>query len=378
MNETSICSFLDHWGPSHVLQVYDPRMDMQGLLIVDNTSLGPGLGGIMVSHAFTPREMHERARAKTWTCALLDIGFGGAAAGIRADPSAANKADLIRSFARMIAFSVPWLYIATPDLNAGQAEMATFADEVGDWQGATGKPERMQGIPHELGVVSFGIGVAIESCLSVADPRMHLPGTLAEAKVAIQGHGDVGITLAKYLAHKGASLVAICDEDRTIHDPQGIDVESIPRDPSGHVEGRIPGRDEGARVLPVEDISKVECDLLVCTTDRLTLSEDTIKYVQARCIVEGAPVRLSPTTQRYLHKHGVLVLPDLVVAAGGTISSFAEYQGISTERAFSMIESRIGNTMSTLIQGALQRDEPVRKLAEETAKERLAKAMEAR
>jgi glutamate dehydrogenase (NAD(P)+) len=36
---------VDEWGPEKILQVYDPDTGMKGVLVIDNTSTGPGKGG---------------------------------------------------------------------------------------------------------------------------------------------------------------------------------------------------------------------------------------------------------------------------------------------------------------------------------------------
>ena len=33
---------VDEWGPEKILQVYDPDTGMRGVLVIDNTSTGPG------------------------------------------------------------------------------------------------------------------------------------------------------------------------------------------------------------------------------------------------------------------------------------------------------------------------------------------------
>src|ERR671913_2568857 len=80
----------DEWGPEKVLQVYDPDTEMKGVLVIDNTSTGPGKGGIRFAQSVTPLEIFRLARTMTWKCAAAGLPFGGAKGGIIADP---NKVD---------------------------------------------------------------------------------------------------------------------------------------------------------------------------------------------------------------------------------------------------------------------------------------------
>ena len=49
----------DEWGPEKVLQVYDPDTGMEGVLVIDNTSTGPGKGGIRFAESVTPSEIFK-------------------------------------------------------------------------------------------------------------------------------------------------------------------------------------------------------------------------------------------------------------------------------------------------------------------------------
>ena len=221
-DNVNVPGFLDRWGPENVVQVYDPQLDIRGVLVIDNTALGPGKGGIRISSTVTPLEVFNLARTMTWKCALADIPFGGAKSGIRADPFKVDKNKLMRAFARLIAQYVPQKYIAAPDMNVGENEIEAFVTEVGDLDAATGKPAKLGGIPHELGTTGFGVGVALETSLGLIGKKLGLPEELSQVRVAIQGFGNVGIGIAKFLANKGAKIVAINDFWGGVYNKKGI------------------------------------------------------------------------------------------------------------------------------------------------------------
>ncbi|GAH14283.1 unnamed protein product, partial [marine sediment metagenome] len=119
-------NLLDSWGPEEVIQVYDPNTGMQGFLVIDNTALGPGKGGIRISSTVTPLEVFGLARAMTWKCALADIPFGGAKSGIRADPYTIDKLKFVKEFAKKIAPSVPSRYVSAPvSIDAENSKVST-------------------------------------------------------------------------------------------------------------------------------------------------------------------------------------------------------------------------------------------------------------
>ncbi|MBI2633847.1 MAG: Glu/Leu/Phe/Val dehydrogenase, partial [Parcubacteria group bacterium] len=66
----------DKFGPEYVVKVYDPKIGMEGFLVVDNTARGPGKGGIRMTSNVTAEEVFRLARTMTWKNALADIPFG--------------------------------------------------------------------------------------------------------------------------------------------------------------------------------------------------------------------------------------------------------------------------------------------------------------
>ncbi|MBS7636721.1 Glu/Leu/Phe/Val dehydrogenase [Candidatus Bathyarchaeota archaeon] len=162
--------FADEWGPEKILQVYDSETKMKGILVIDNTALGPGKGGIRMTSTVDIEEVFRLARTMTWKCALAELPFGGAKSGIIADPekiSKEEKNNLIRAFAIAIKPLSPSLYIAGPDINTGE-EMAIYAIANGNLNSCTGKPAYMCvrpgekcGIPHEYGSTAYGVFHAI-------------------------------------------------------------------------------------------------------------------------------------------------------------------------------------------------------------------------
>ena len=98
--------FADEWGPEKILQVYDSEVGMKGVLVIDNTTLGPGKGGIRMLPTVTIEEIFRLARTMTWKCALAKIPFGGAKSGIIADPkqmSEKKKMEIINGIMELRA-----------------------------------------------------------------------------------------------------------------------------------------------------------------------------------------------------------------------------------------------------------------------------------
>ena len=100
-----VLKFADEWGPEKILHVYDPEIEMKGVLVIDNTTLGPGKGGIRMLSTVTAEEIFHLARTMTWKCALAELPFGGAKSGILVNPkriSREKKMEIIRAFSRAL------------------------------------------------------------------------------------------------------------------------------------------------------------------------------------------------------------------------------------------------------------------------------------
>jgi len=378
LKESNVSALFDTWGPGQILHVYDPEINMQGLLVIDNTTMGPGCGGIKIDPYLTPNKTFQQARTMTWASALADVKLGGAAGGIRGNPLEIDRIKFIKSFAKEVSPYVPDQYIASPYPYTGKEEMAAFAEEVGDRKGATGKPERMGGIPYEFGAIGLGMGVAIEECIRSLQSSRSFPENFSDIRIAIQGFEHIGSSLAKHLMNKGLKIIAISDEWSTIYDPSGIDINGILQYSSAVTESTSLKRCKGIKKLPKNDIQHVDCDILVCTTGNCIVTHENLQNLNVKCIVEGINHPVTPIAEQIFHEKGILVLPDLVTMIGSAICSYAEYNRDTPEMAFSLIEKKIKMVTKEVIHPSLNSNIPPRRIAEEIAKEKIRQAMEAK
>jgi glutamate dehydrogenase/leucine dehydrogenase len=368
----------DEFGPEYVVKVRDPRLGMEGVLVIDNTNLGPGKGGIRMTPTVNEEEVRRLARAMTWKTALAGLPFGGAKSGIVMPPEVlrdkALKKKFVQSFARLLKPFLVKKYIAAPDVNSAEEEMRWFADAAGDWRATTGKPAnyvkkgaakgKWRGLPHELGSTGFGVAHAA----AVAAELKKIP--LRGATVAIEGFGNVGTFAMKYLIEMGATVVAVADSRKTAYLPGGLDHKKLLniKKKTGSVANY-----PGARVLDHDDIFGIEVDLLIPAAVTDVIHDGNKASVKARIIVEGANIPMRGEIEAYLHKKGILIVPDFVANAGGVISSYAEYQGYSPESMFRMVRRKVSEATRAVISESLRKKENPREVAMRLAQKRVAK-----
>lgn len=376
LDQVDVSAFPDRWGPELVIHAYDPETNMRGVLVIDNTARGPGKGGMRIAPDVTARQVFRLARTMTWKNALADLPFGGAKAGIRADPFKTDRTMQVRSFARMVAPYVPSRWISAPDMNVGQNEIEAFVNEVGDLRAATGKPEHLGGIPHETGTTGFGVAVAIEAMLQRVKGEMPLPQSLHDVRVAIQGFGNVGSELARFLCARGARVVAICDYWSGIHDENGIDFAKVAKFAYAKSESQSLGNCKDAKKIPRSGIFDVDCDVFVPAAVGNVITTETAPRLKAKAVVEAANNPTTSDAEGFLHKKGVLVLPDILVSSGGVIGSYAEYKGKTADEAFALIDSKIRENTTIVLDRSLDTETIPRIVAMEIAMERVANAVQ--
>jgi len=369
--------FADEWGPEKVLQVYDSSTGMKGILVIDNTALGPGKGGIRMTPTVNLEEVFRLARTMTWKCALAELPFGGAKSGIIADPkkiSKEEKMNLVKAFAVTLKPLSPSQYVAAPDINMGEEEMAAYALANGSLKSCTGKPSDMCvrpgekcGIPHEYGSTGYGVfhaaRVAAES----------IGATSKGATVAIDGFGNVGSFSAKYLGEYGAKIVAVSDSRGCVYDPDGLDYQKLGKvkEETGSVVNYEPGR-----ILKQEELFELPVDILVPASVPDVINERNVEKIKAKLVVEAANIPATQEIEERLHNKGVLIVPDIIANAGGVISSYAEYVGHNPQGMFEMVEERIVRNVGLVIRKARAGKTTLRSSALKIAQERVRKAME--
>lgn len=369
-------NFADQFGPEYVIEVYDKKIGLKGVLIIDNRNLGPGKGGIRMTPTVDVPEVFRLARTMTWKCALAELPFGGAKAGIKASPedikNPTRKKALIQAFSKALKPVVPKLYIAGPDVNTGEKEMQWFFEANGDWRACTGKPASVCmklfgkkgekcGIPHEYG--STGFGVAHATVVATKHIGLNIKG----ATVAIEGFGNVGTFAAQHLSDMGAKIVAVSDSKGVIYNENGLDVKKLYyiKQKTGSVVNFK------GKVLSNEKIFELPVDVVIPAALPDVINKDNVNKVKTKIVVEAANIPTTPEMEEILHKRGILVVPDFVANAGGVISSYAEYRGHNPKRMFELVEQKIKRNVKIVLDRAKKENVKPRDAAVRIAQERI-------
>lgn len=377
---TSAWEEIDEWGPEKVLQVYDPDTGMKGVLVIDNTSTGPGKGGIRFAPSVTPLEIFRLARTMTWKCAAAGLPFGGAKGGIIADPNKVDRVSWMKSFAKMIRPYCPSQYIAATDVGTTELDMAIFAHEIGDMRACTGKPSELGGIPHELGTTGYGVSVALQTAFDILkELKIIQLSQKSQTRVVIQGFGNVGSFAARFLDQNGVKVVGVSDVSGFIYNKEenGLNIPKLMKDMKGKAK-LSDLKDYGYDIRDKDEIFEIALDIFIPAAMGGVINNKTSSKLVGngvKMVVEAANIPTTSDAGEYLHKNKIWIIPDFLANAGGVIGSFVEYQGRTEKEAFDLIEYKISKNIKEVLTEAIMKEENPRKIATELSKQIVYRAM---
>jgi glutamate dehydrogenase (NAD(P)+) len=302
----------------------------EGYRVTHNIARGPSKGGIRYHPDVSLSEVKSLAMWMTWKCALMNIPFGGAKGGVICNPKELSRMELQKMTRRYTTEIIneigPEKDIPAPDVGTDPSVMAWIFDTYSMNKGhsvlgvVTGKPLNVGGSLGRLEATARGAMYCIRE--AIRKQELSFDGL----RVAVQGFGNVGSYLAKFMHDQGAKVITVSDSTSGIYNPDGIDVELA----LAHKQetGALAGL-RGTEPVSNDDLLLLECDVLApCALEQVITSENADK-VKARIICEGANGPVTPAADEILDERGILVLPDILANAGGVVVSYFEWvQGL--------------------------------------------------
>jgi glutamate dehydrogenase (NAD(P)+) len=368
---------IDEWGPEKIVCVSDARTQMRGVLVIDNTARGMGKGGTRMSPTIGVTEVARLARNMTWKWAGVDLFYGGAKAGIQADPSASSKEEVLRAFVRALRNEVPEEYVFGLDVGLTEADAAIILDEVGRG-GAVGTPDALGGLPYDqLGVTGYGVAETVDTAAQFAGL------STSALSASIQGFGAVGAATASRLDELGATVVAVSTSQGGLYNPDGLDVAELLALRGQRGDALVDDYADAKPLSAGEELT-VDADVLIPAALQDVIDTDLARTLPARIVVEGANLPSSPAAQQVLHDRGVIVVPDFIANAGGVVAAAvamdSRFSGIRPEPAavFDNISTKLRACTHEVLQESRRQRLSTHRVARATAQARVAEAMRLR
>jgi glutamate dehydrogenase (NAD(P)+) len=295
-----------------------------GYRVQYNFARGPAKGGIRYHPGVTLDEVTALAFWMTWKCSVVDLPFGGGKGGVTCDPSKLSMGELERITRRYAAELVevigPDKDVPAPDVGTTPQIMAWFMDTY-SMHVRQNVPGVVTGKPLEIGgsrgrVEATGRGVSIVALAELERLKI----SPKNARVVVQGFGNVGSFAARFLSEAGCKVVGISDVTGGYVNEKGIDVKGAIAYAQEHHS--LDGYRGGDRM---SDVLEVDCDVLVPAALENVFTIKNARSVKAKLIVEGANGPTTPEADLIFRERGIVVIPDIVANAGGVIVSYFEW-----------------------------------------------------
>ena len=297
----------------------------QGYRVQHSIARGPSKGGIRYHPGVTLDEMKALAMWMTWKCAVVNIPFGGAKGGITVNPkklSLGENERMTRRYTSEISILLGHdRDIPAPDVYTNSQTMAWIMDTFSMTKGystlgvVTGKPLAVGGSAGRQEATAEGCVVAIEE----AAKRLSLP--LNNATAAVQGFGNAGSAVARFLGDAGARVVAVSDSKGAIYDKRGLAIDAVfsAKDKKGTVTAA-----RGEKITN-EEILELPVDILVPAALEGVITRTNAPRIKAQIVAEAANGPTTPDADDILRSRGVVVIPDILANAGGVTVSYFEW-----------------------------------------------------
>ena len=328
-----------------------------------NDVLGPTKGGIRFHPGVTLAEMQALAFWMTLKCAVVGLPFGGAKGGVVVDPKSLSNLELerlSRAYMRAMAdFVGPNVDIPAPDVYTNARIMGWMADEYQTIKRArtpsviTGKPIPLGGSLGRDEATGRGAFLVIEQ---LAD-KLELDRT--NTRIAIQGFGNAGYHVARLLQSAGYRVVAVSDSKGGIYSEIGLDVESVHQQKettrrleSTYCEGSVRHIVEH-QTISNEELLELEVDILIPAALEGVIGSWNAERIRAPVIVEVANGPIQADADAILQRAGKLILPDILVNAGGVTVSYFEWLQNRQGSAWTLdeIRARLADVMTEAFEG---------------------------
>lgn len=290
-----------------------------------NDAVGPTKGGVRFHPNVSEKEVKALSIWMSLKAGIVDLPYGGGKGGIVCDPREMSFRELegiSRGYVRSISQIVgPTKDIPAPDVFTNSQIMAWMMDEysrIDEFNNPgfiTGKPIVLGGSHGRESATAKGVTICIEEACK--KKGIQLKG----ARVIVQGFGNAGSFLAKFMHDKGAKVIGISDAYGALHDPDGLDIDYLldRRDSFGTVTNLF------KNTITNQELLELEGDILVPAAIENQITEDNAYNIKTPIVVEAAngPTTLEAT--KILSDRGILLVPDVLASAGGVTVSYFEW-----------------------------------------------------
>ncbi len=325
--------------PERIISFRVPWVDDKGVVQVNkgyrvqfNSAIGPYKGGLRFHPSVNQGILKFLGFEQTFKNSLTGLPIGGGKGGSNFDPKGKSDREVM-AFCQSFMTELSKYIGADTDVPAG--DIGVGGREIGYLFGQykrirglyegvlTGKGLTYGGSLIRTQATGYGVVYMLNEIMKAHDDSIN------GKTFIVTGSGNVAIYAVEKAQQLGGKVVAMCDSNGYIYDPEGIKLDIV-KDIKEVKRGRIKeyaDRVEGATYTAGTGIWNIKCDVYLPCATQNELALDGAKTLVAngcKYVVEGAnmPTTLDATT--YLQENGVLFMPGKAANAGGVATSALE------------------------------------------------------
>lgn len=345
-----IFDLMDQFDNEILAFCYDPSSKLRALISINDTTLGPAIGGTRMYQYENEEDLVldalQLSRNMTYQSAITEQDAGGGKAIIFGDPETDKSESLLRTFGRFIE-GFKGLYITSPDMGTSDNDMLTVFRETNYvfWERDDETSE---------GVTARGVLAGIRACLA----ERYNTRSLENMSIAIQGVGHVGRNLIQLLVKEKVKDIYITD---------------LRYDPIKTVQDNHPG----VRIVEPDEIYSCPVEIFAPCAMGGVINDETLPRMKAQ-IIAGSAQNLLENYDRHgqaIYDRGILYAPDFIIGASEVIRGLLYYtHGKMDERYRPSVEDaadRIFRILLKVFQYSAKAKIPTTQAAVELAKMRI-------
>jgi glutamate dehydrogenase/leucine dehydrogenase len=322
--------------PQMICEFVDGDIGLHAYLVIDSTRNGHSCGGLRILEDLTLEEVKALARAMTLKYSFLKSNMGGAKAGIILPDGCTpeQRTQILEAFGRKASPILKnKLYIPWTDMNCSVEDIATIMKSA-----SCGF--------SEMSDSSYFTALTMASAVKAACDVQGID--VSTASVAIEGFGNVGSNVGQELSRWGTKIVGVSTTKGAIYDNGGLDIEKLMELRKRYGDSMV--HYYGAEFNEAKELLlEMDTDILIPCARPWTINPKNMNRIRAKMIVPGANVPLTEEAEEFLHKKGILCLPDFVCNIGGVLGTTLYDSGVRVSVVHDFIMKEFGLLVKELV-----------------------------
>ena len=325
--------------PERIISFRVPWVDDKGVVQVNkgyrvqfNSAIGPYKGGLRFHPSVNQGILKFLGFEQTFKNSLTGLPIGGGKGGSNFDPKGKSDREVMafcQSFMTELSkFIGADTDVPAGDIGVGGREIGYLFGQYkrirGLYEGVlTGKGLTYGGSLIRTQATGYGVVYMLDEIMKAHNDSIN------GKTFIVTGSGNVAIYAVEKAQQLGGKVVAMCDSNGYIYDPEGIKLDIV-KDIKEVKRGRIKEyaeRVEGATYTEGTGIWNIKCDVYLPCATQNELALDGAKALVAngcKYVVEGANMPTTLDATSYLQENKVLFMPGKAANAGGVATSALE------------------------------------------------------